>query len=350
MYCDDIPAPIALNYNGPMADSSFPTIRLRRLRYHPAVRRLLRQTRLDPAKLILPLFAKPGKGVRQAISSMPGHAQLSIDFIAEEARQAAKLGLGGIILFGIPAEKDSLGRDSYSDGGIVQQAVKAAKDAAPELLVVTDVCFCEYTDHGHCGVIAERGGQKDVDNDATLELLGRQALSHAQAGADLVAPSGMMDGMVGAIRTALDGGGFEHVPIMSYAAKYASSFYGPFREAAESTPQFGDRRTYQMDPAAAAEQAIREVQLDLAEGADIVMVKPALAYLDVIRQVHDRFPGVPLAAYNVSGEYALVKAAAERGWIDERAVALESLTAITRAGAEIILTYWAKDVARWLEG
>jgi porphobilinogen synthase len=333
-----------------MADSRFPTTRLRRLRYSPAIRRLVGQTRLDPAKLILPLFARPGKGVRQPIGSMPGHAQLSVDLVAEEARQAVKLGLGGVILFGIPAEKDSLGRDSYSDSGIVQQAVKAAKDAAPELLVITDVCFCEYTDHGHCGVIADRGGRKDVDNDATLELLGKQALSHAQAGADLVAPSGMMDGMVGAIRAALDDGGCSHVPIMSYAAKYASSFYGPFREAAESTPQFGDRRTYQMDPASAAEQAIREVELDLAEGADIVMVKPALAYLDIIRLVHDRFPGVPLAAYNVSGEYALIKAAAERGWIDEKAVALESLTAITRAGAEIILTYWAKDVAKWVSG
>ena len=279
---------------------------------------------------------------------MPGHAQLSVDLVAEEARQAAKLGLGGIILFGIPAEKDAVGRDSYSDSGIVQQAVKAAKDAAPELLVVTDVCFCEYTDHGHCGAIDDHTGRVDVNNDATLELLGKQALSHVKAAADIVAPSGMMDGMVDAIRAALDGGGFEHVPILSYAAKYASSFYGPFREAAESTPQFGDRRAYQMDPAASAGQALREVELDLAEGADIVMVKPALAYLDIIRLVHDRYPGVPLAAYNVSGEYAMVKAAAERGWVDERAVALESLTAITRAGAGIILTYWAKDVARWL--
>jgi porphobilinogen synthase len=279
---------------------------------------------------------------------MPGHAQLSVDLIAEEAREAVRLGLGGIILFGIPAEKDPVGRDSYCDNGIVQQAIRAAKDAAPELLVITDVCFCEYTDHGHCGAIDDRTGRQDVNNDQTLELLGRQALSHAQAGADLVAPSGMMDGMVGAIRAALDGGSFEHVPILSYAVKYASSFYGPFREAAESTPQFGDRRAYQMDPAAAAEQAIREAELDLAEGADLLMVKPALAYLDIIRLVHERFPGVPLAAYNVSGEYAMVKAAAECGWIDERAVALESLTAITRAGAGIILTYWAKDAARWL--
>jgi len=326
----------------------FPSTRLRRLRYNPAVRSLIRETRLHPASLILPLFARPGKGVRQPIGSMPGHAQLSVDLIAEEARAAAKLGLGGIILFGIPAEKDAVGSDSCSDGGIVQQAVKAAKDAAPELLVITDVCFCEYTDHGHCGVIDDRTGRMDVNNDATLELLGKQAASHARAGADLVAPSGMMDGMVGAIRAALDGGGHQHVPILSYAAKYASSFYGPFREAAESMPKFGDRRAYQMDPAAAAEQALREVELDLAEGADLIMVKPALAYLDIIRRVHERFPGVPLAAYNVSGEFAMVKAAAERGWIDERAVALESLTAITRAGAQIILTYWAKDVARWL--
>jgi porphobilinogen synthase len=331
-----------------MPDSRFPTTRLRRLRYHPAVRRLLRETQVDPAKLILPLFARPGKVVRQPINSMPGHAQLSVDLIAEEARQAAKLGLGGIILFGIPAEKDPHGRDSYSDSGIVQQAVKAAKDVAPELLVITDVCFCEYTDHGHCGAIDDHTGRMDVNNDATLELLAKQAVSHVRSGADLVAPSGMMDGMVGAIRKALDGSGFEHVPILSYAAKYASSFYGPFREAAESTPKFGDRRAYQMDPAAAPGQALREIELDLAEGADIIMVKPALAYLDIIRQVHDRFPGVPLAAYNVSGEYAMVKAAAERLWIDEQAVALESLTAIARAGAGIILTYWAKEVARWL--
>jgi porphobilinogen synthase len=330
------------------SSSGFPTTRLRRLRYHPAVRSLVRETRLSPASLILPLFARPGKGVRQPIGSMPGHAQLSIDLIAEEAREAQKLGLGGIILFGIPAEKDAAGRDSYASSGIVQQAIKAAKDAAPDLLVVTDVCFCEYTDHGHCGHIDDHTGRMDVNNDKTLELLGKQALSHAQAGADMVAPSGMMDGMVGAIRSALDGGGFEHLPIMSYAAKYASAFYGPFREAAESTPKFGDRRAYQMDPAAGAGQAIREIELDLAEGADIIMVKPALAYLDIIRTASDRFPGVPLAAYNVSGEYSMVKAAAEGGWIDERAVALESLTAITRAGANIILTYWAKDVAKWL--
>ena len=328
--------------------SGFPTTRLRRLRYHPAVRSLVRQTHLTPSSLILPLFARTGKGIRQPISSMPGQAQLSVDLIAAEAREAAKLGLGGIILFGIPAEKDALGKDSYSDSGIVQQAIRAAKDAAPELLVVSDVCFCEYTDHGHCGVIDDRTGRMDVNNDATLELLGKQAVSHARAGADLVAPSGMMDGMVRAIRTALDAASFAHMPIMSYAAKFSSSFYGPFREAAESTPKFGDRRAYQMDPAAGSGQALREIELDIAEGADLIMVKPALAYLDIIRLAADRFPGVPLAAYNVSGEYSMVKAAAERGWIDERAIALESLTAITRAGASIILTYWAKDVAKWL--
>jgi porphobilinogen synthase len=330
------------------ADSRFPTTRLRRLRYHPAIRSLIRETKLDPASLVLPLFARPGKGVRQPIGSMPGHAQLSVDLIAEEAKEAARLGLGGIILFGIPPEKDSLGQDSYSDSGIVQQAIRAAKDAAPELLVITDVCFCEYTDHGHCGMIDDHTGRMDVNNDATLELLGKQAASHAKAGADIVAPSGMMDGMVGTIRKALDASGREHVPILSYAAKYASAFYGPFREAAQSTPKFGDRRAYQMDPAASAGQALREVELDLAEGADLIMVKPALAYLDIIRLVRDRFPGVPLAAYNVSGEFAMVKAAAERGWIDEPAVAIESLTAIVRAGANIVLTYWAKDVARWL--
>ncbi|MHB1036527.1 MAG: porphobilinogen synthase [Pirellulales bacterium] len=326
----------------------FPTTRLRRLRYHPRVRELVRRTRVSPAGMILPLFVRAGSGIRQEIGSMPGHYQLSPDRLADEIREAASLGLGGILLFGLPAAKDATGSDSYDDDGIVQQAVRVAKKTAPELLVVTDVCFCEYTSHGHCGVVNERTGRVDVDNDATLELLARQATSHARAGADMVAPSGMMDGMIGAIRGGLDGAGFAHVPILSYAAKYASAFYGPFREAAESAPQFGDRRSYQMDPASDPGQALREVELDLAEGADLVMVKPALAYLDIIRAVAERFPGVPLAAYNVSGEYSMVKAAAARGWIDERAVAMESLTAIHRAGASIILTYWAKDVARWL--
>ncbi|NQU21958.1 MAG: porphobilinogen synthase [Candidatus Nealsonbacteria bacterium] len=330
------------------AGPGFPTTRLRRLRYHPGVRQLVRQTRLSPANLILPLFVRPGENFRQEISSMPGNYQLSPDLLAEEVREAAELGLGGVILFGIPAEKDATGTDALSDSGIIAEAVRVAKQAAPELLLITDVCCCEFTDHGHCGVLTETTGRMDVDNDATLQLLADQAVVHARAGADVVAPSGMMDGMVGAIRNGLDGAGFAHLPIISYAAKYSSAFYGPFREAAESAPQFGDRRSYQMDPAAAAEQAIREIELDLAEGADVVMVKPAMAYLDIIRLAGDHFPGVPLAAYNVSGEFSMVKAAAQRGWIDEQAVAMESLIAIHRAGAGIILTYWAKDVARWL--
>ncbi len=328
--------------------AGFPTTRLRRLRYNPAVRNLVQDTRLVPANFILPLFVRPGRNVRQAISSMPGHFQISPDQLAAEIEEVQTLGLGGVILFGIPDAKDSLGSDSTHDHGIVQQAIAAAKKAGPQTLVITDVCFCEYTDHGHCGAINDRTGRTDVDNDATLELIASQALSHARSGADIVAPSGMMDGMVGAIRGRLDESGFAHVPIMSYAAKYASGFYGPFREAAESTPQFGDRCGYQMDPAADAAQALREVELDLNEGADIVMVKPALAYLDILRSVHDRFPGVPLAAYNVSGEFSMVKAAAERGWIDERTVALETLLAMRRAGAGILLTYWAKQAARWL--
>jgi porphobilinogen synthase len=331
-----------------MSDSEYPTTRLRRLRYNSAVRSLVRETVVSPSDLILPLFVRPGKGERRNIASMPGHAQLSPDLIAAEAGQAHKLGLGGVILFGIPTSKDSVGSDSYSDAGIVQQGIRAVKAAAPDLLCVTDVCFCEYTDHGHCGVLDNSTGRMDVNNDATLELLAKQAVSHARAGADMIAPSGMMDGMVGAIRRGLDAAGFTHVPIMSYAAKYASAFYGPFRDAAESTPQAGDRRGYQMDPAAAAEQAIREVQLDLAEGADIIMVKPALAYLDIITRVRAAFPGVPIAAYTVSGEYSMVKAAAANGWLDERAVALETLTSIKRAGAGIVLTYWAKDAAKWL--
>jgi porphobilinogen synthase len=280
---------------------------------------------------------------------MPGVCQLSIDQLQAEVREVASLGLGGIILFGIPDHKDPSGSAAGREDGIVQQAVRAAKEIAPGLLVMTDLCFCEYTDHGHCGPLSSRTGRSDVDNDATLPLLGAQAVSHARAGADVIAPSGMMDGMVGAIRSALDGAGYHHLPILSYAVKYASAFYGPFRDAAESAPQFGDRRGYQMDFAADAGQALREVALDLAEGADLIMVKPALAYLDIVRSVAEAFPGVPLAAYNVSGEYSLVKAAAQQGWLDEQAVALEMLTAIRRAGASIILSYWAKDVARWLQ-
>jgi porphobilinogen synthase len=298
--------------------------------------------------LVLPLFVRSGRGVREPIPSLPGHFRLSPDIAAEEARQAVRLGLGGVILFGIPDEKDAVGSDAMSDSGIVQQSVRAIKDAAPELLTITDVCCCEYTDHGHCGVLVQRRGRTDVDNDATVELLGRQAVSHAAAGADMVAPSGMMDGMVRAMRGALDAGGRSDVPILSYAVKYASAMYGPFRDAAQSAPSQGDRRGYQMDSASTVGQAIREATLDVAEGADMIMVKPALAYLDVIRQVRDALPGVPTAAYSVSGEYSMVQAAAERGWLDAREVALEALTAIHRAGADVILTYWAKDVARWL--
>jgi len=333
-----------------MSQSSFPTIRLRRLRYEPAVRRLVQETALSPERLILPLFVCSGEGVRQPITSMPGNFQLSIDELVKEVEQAASLGLGGVILFGIPETKDSIGSDAMSEAGIIARAVRAVKrSVGNKLLVITDVCFCEYTDHGHCGVLSSKTeGSYEIDNDATLENLARQTLVHARAGADMIAPSGMMDGMVRVLRNSLDRDGFSHLPMMSYAVKYASSFYGPFREAAQSTPQFGDRRSYQMDPAAAAAQAVREVQLDLNEGADIVIIKPALAYLDIVRMVRDRFEGVPIAAYNVSGEFSMVKAAAEKGWIDEKSVVLESLTAMTRAGASIILTYWAKDVAQWL--
>jgi porphobilinogen synthase len=327
----------------------FPTVRMRRLRHHPAVRDLVREVVLTPANLILPLFVRAGESGRHEIRSMPGHFQLSPDLLGDEIREVADLGVGGVILFGIPAQKDSIGSDSTSALGIIPQAIRTAKQAAPETLVITDVCFCEYTDHGHCGAVNEKTGRVDVDNDETLSMLGDQAAAHVQAGADMVAPSGMMDGMVGAIRSKLDSIGYSHVPIMSYAAKYSSAFYGPFRDAAESAPQFGDRRSYQMDPASSAGQALREVELDVAEGADIVMVKPALAYLDVIQQVREKFPGVPLAAYCVSGEFSMVKAAARQGWLDEQAVALEMMTAIRRAGASMILTYWAKDLARWLE-
>lgn len=326
----------------------FPITRLRRLRHHPAVRELVRETRLSPANFVLPLFVRPGEGVSRPIASMPGHCQLSPDMLADEISQGVELGLGGVLLFGIPDKKDPLGSDAMSDSGIVARAIRAAKQTAPDFLVITDVCCCEYTDHGHCGAIGRSTGRLDVENDATLDMIAKQAVVHARAGADMVAPSGMIDGMVGAIRRALDEAGFPHLPIMSYSAKYASAFYGPFRDAAESAPQFGDRRGYQMDPASAPGQAMREIEQDLIEGADIIMVKPALPYLDILQKAGERFPGVPLAAYNVSGEYSMVKAAAERGWLDEQRVALECLTAIRRAGASIILTYWAKDAARWL--
>ena len=326
---------------------SFPDVRMRRLRRTEALRRLVRQTHIESDHLVLPLFVRPGKGVRKPIDAMPGNFQLSVDELAGEVAELDALGVPAVLLFGIPETKDAAATSAYDDAGIVQQALRAVKKTTPDILVITDVCLCEYTDHGHCGVIVERRGKKVVDNDRTLELLRKQAVSHVRAGADMVAPSDMMDGRVGAVRTALDEAGFGDIPILSYAAKYASSFYGPFREAAESAPQFGDRRGYQMDPPNARE-ALREIALDIDEGADIVMVKPALAYLDVIRRVRERFD-VPIAAYNVSGEFAAVKAAAERGWLDEKKIVMEILTGIRRAGADILITYWAADVARWVK-
>ncbi|MDA8170090.1 MAG: porphobilinogen synthase [Nitrospiraceae bacterium] len=316
--------------------------RPRRLRKNETVRRMVRETTLRPADFIYPLFVVEGKGVRKEISSMPGCFQESIDEAVKNARDAWSLGVPSVLLFGIPEHKDEVGSAAYDENGIIQRAVRELKNALPELYVITDVCLCEYTSHGHCGVV--RDG--DVLNDATVELLVKESLSHARAGADMVAPSDMMDGRVGAIRDALDEEGFTGVPVMSYAAKYASAFYGPFREAAESTPQFGDRRSYQMDPPNRRE-ALREVALDIEEGADIVMVKPALAYLDIISDVRAAFD-VPVAAYNVSGEYSLIKAAGKLGWVDEERVMMESLVAIKRAGADLILTYFAKDAAKAL--
>ena len=319
--------------------------RTRRTRASAAMRGLVRETHLDPAQFIYPLFVTHGRGVREPISSMPGQSRLSVDLLAAEARELRDLGIRAVLLFGIPEAKDAVGSEGYASDGIVQQAVRALKDADPELLVVGDVCLCEYTDHGHCGLLLPSG---EVDNDGSLPLLARTAVSLAEAGADLIAPSDMMDGRVGSIREALDGSGFETLPIMAYSAKYASAFYGPFREAADSGPRqgAGDRRGYQMDPANVRE-ALREVAADIAEQADMVMVKPALAYLDVIRAVRES-THLPLAAYNVSGEYAMVKAAAQQGWLDERAVVLETLMAIRRAGADILITYHAKEAARWL--
>lgn len=320
--------------------------RLRRLRQSAPLRRLVRETRLQVDDLVLPLFVRPGRDERRPVASMPGVFQYSVDRLVKEAKEVAALGIPAVMLFGIPQRKDPLGSEAYAKNGIIQQAVRAIKDALPRLLILTDLCFCEYTDHGHCGVVRKEKKGWVLDNDATLELIAKTAVTQAEAGADLIAPSGMIDGMVKAVREALDGSNHSQVPILAYSAKYASAFYGPFREAAESPPQFGDRTTYQMDPANSNE-ALREVAEDLAEGADLVMVKPALAYLDVLRRVKDRF-GVPLAAYNVSGEYAMVKAAAKHGWIDEPTAVREILTAIKRAGADLILTYHAKEVARLL--
>ncbi len=313
---------------------------MRRLRATESLRRLVRETRLNPAQFVLPLFVCPGEGVRREITSMPGNAQLSVDLLVRECEEAHRLGIGGIILFGIPARKDEQASGASDPDGIVQQALRALKREVPGLLRITDVCNCEYTSHGHCGLVVEG----EVQNDPTLEWLAKAAVSHAEAGADVVAPSDMMDGRVGAIRQALDEAGFAQTPILSYAAKYASCFYGPFREAAESTPQFGDRRSYQMDPPNARE-AMAEMELDLAEGADMLMVKPAMPYLDILRVARDRFD-VPLAAYQVSGEFSMIEAAARNGWIDRERAILESLTAIRRAGADFVLTYFAKDAAR----
>jgi porphobilinogen synthase len=320
----------------------FPEYRTRRLRKNENFRRLIRETSLSVDDLVYPLFAVPGKSVKKPITSMPGQFQLSVDYIAKEAQKAHELGIPAVLLFGIPAKKDEMATGAFAKDGIIQQAVKRIKNEVPDILVITDVCLCEYTSHGHCGML-----EKDcIQNDATLEVLAETAISQARAGADMVAPSAMMDGQVAAIREALDENAFEDIPIMAYAAKYASSFYGPFREAAESAPQFGDRKSYQMDPAN-ADEAIREISLDVGEGADIIMVKPALAYLDIICRAKQEFD-LPLAAYNVSGEYSMIKAAAQLGWLDEEKAMMESLTAIKRAGADIIITYWAKEAAKLL--
>ncbi len=323
--------------------AAFPQLRLRRLRRTETLRALVRENRVEINDLIYPMFVVEGKGIREEITSMPGIFRYSPDQLTPEIEEVARLKIPAVLLFGIPENKDETGSSACHPEGVVQQSIRVIKDSVPELIVITDVCLCEYTSHGHCGIVTN--GQ--VDNDQTLPLLATMAVSHVKAGADIVAPSDMMDGRVKIIREALDEKGFQHIAILSYAAKYASAFYGPFREAAESTPQFGDRRAYQMDPSNVRE-ALREVEQDIAEGADIIMIKPALAYLDVIRQVRNAF-NYPLAAYNVSGEYAMVKAAAQRGWLDERRVVLETLTAIKRAGADIILTYHAKELAQWLQ-
>ena len=336
--------------------AAFPIARPRRLRRTAPLRRMVRETRITPDDFIVPLFVSHGQAVQKPIRSMPGQFQWSVDKLSREAETIAALGIPAVILFGIPSEKDPVGLENFAPDGIIQQATRALKDAVPDLVVITDICLCEYTDHGHCGLLnsglAARShpglDQGYALNDETLEIMGRAAVSHAEAGADVVAPSAMMDGMVRAIRIALDGHDFAHIPILSYAVKYASALYSPFREAAHGAPKLGDRKTYQMDSANARE-ALREAALDVEEGADVLMVKPALSYLDIVRQIRDQFPQVPLAAYNVSGEYAMIKAAAAKGWIDEKAVVLELLTGIKRSGADLILTYHAKDAARWLE-
>lgn len=319
-------------------------VRLRRLRRTPALRNMIRETKLSVDDFVLPLFIKEGENIKHPISSMPGHFQISLDKLAKEIAELVDLGISSVLVFGIPSIKDSIGKDALSDNGIISKAIRTIKEIAPEMMVISDICCCEYTDHGHCGVIKEYADMFDVDNDQTLPLLAKQAIIQAQAGVDMVAPSGMMDGQVAAIRQALDHSGYSHIPIMSYSAKYASALYGPFRQATEGAPKFGDRKSYQMDPANGNE-ALREVAIDIAEGADINMVKPAHAYLDVIYRIKAKYPEIPLAAYHVSGEYAMIKAAGQAGWIDEERVALEVLTSIKRAGADIIINYFAKELA-----
>jgi len=323
---------------------AFPVHRARRLRSSEGVRRMVRETRLSVDQLIQPFFVIYGEDVVAPVASMPGVFQFSVDRLIPQVRETRDLGIPAVLLFGIPERKDEMGSGAYDREGIIQQAVRAIKRDVPDILVITDVCLCEYTDHGHCGVVQDG----EVLNDPTLELLAKEALSHVEAGADIVAPSDMMDGRVGTIRQALDSGGYSHIPILSYAVKYASAFYGPFRDAAESAPRFGDRRSYQMDPCNVRE-AVKEVQLDLEEGADMIMVKPALPYLDVVKVIRDAFPQVPLVAYNVSGEYSLVKAAAQLGWIDEERVMTEMLLSIKRAGADVIITYYAREAAKVLK-
>jgi len=326
--------------------ATFPFLRLRRLRGHPVLRDLVRETDLNLKDLIFPLFIKGRKGKKQPIETMPGLFQIPIQELAQEVEEIVSLGLTSILLFGIPPHKDHLGSDSYSDEGIIQDAIRTIRKAAPGLLIFSDLCFCEYTDHGHCGFLSDKAGKVDVDNDKTLELLVKQAISHAKAGVDVVAPSGMIDGMVAAIRKGLDEERFDHVPILSYSVKYQSCLYGPFRAAAEGAPTFGDRSTHQMDTANARE-ALREVHLDVEEGADMLMVKPAHAYLDVIHRVKQTYPHIPLGAYHTSGEFAMIKAAIERGWLDEKKVVMEILRGIRRAGADFIITYYAKEFAQW---
>lgn len=327
----------------------FPTTRLRRLRGSHSLRQLVRETNINPQKLILPLFIRYGTNIKKPIPSMPGHYQLSVDKLAEEVHEISALGIKNVLLFGIPECKDPFGQDSYAENGIIQTAIPIIKEASSELLIITDICFCEYTDHGHCGVLADpqHVDEVNVDNDRTLTLIAKQAVSHAAAGADVLAPSGNMDGMVAALRQALDENGYKDRPILSYAVKYASAMYGPFREAAEGLPKFGNRRTYQLDYANAAE-ALRECALDITEGADMLMIKPAHTYLDIIHRVKTAYPHIPLGAYHTSGEFAMIKAAAEKGWVNEKESVLEVLTAIHRAGADFIFTYYAKEVMQWL--